>query len=96
MAILAVLAAPTHAVDAVDASFDRSMLSGAGHRTDDLSRFEHGNPVLPGNYNIDIYLNNTWVTRHDVRFAASAGQASASACIGSGPARATRAAGRPA
>ena len=63
-----------------DAVFDRSMLSGGGNNTTDLSRFEHGNPVLPGNYNIDLYLNASWVGRTEVRFDA-VGQASATPCV---------------
>lgn len=63
------------------ADFDRSLLSGAGQNTTDLSRFEHGNPVLPGSYNTDIYLNNIWVGRSDVRFAATAADTSATPCM---------------
>ncbi|HUW53904.1 MAG TPA: fimbria/pilus outer membrane usher protein [Rhodanobacter sp.] len=63
-----------------DASFDRSLLSGAGRNTTDISRFEHGNPVLPGTYNTDVYLNAAWVGRVDVRFAA-VGDASATPCV---------------
>lgn len=63
------------------ADFDRSLLSGAGQNTTDLSRFEHGNPVLPGSYNTDIYLNNVWVGRSDVRFAAATANTSATACV---------------
>ncbi|MFK2874295.1 fimbria/pilus outer membrane usher protein [Dyella lipolytica] len=63
------------------ADFDRSLLAGAGQNTTDLSRFEHGNPVLPGSYNADVYLNNVWVGRSDVRFAATSANASAMPCI---------------
>ena len=63
------------------ADFDRSMLAGAGHDTADLSRFEHGNPVLPGIYNLDVYLNKDWVGRMDVRFAAPSRDANAVPCI---------------
>ncbi len=63
-----------------DAQFDRSLLSGAGDNTTDLSRFEHGNPVLPGTYNTDLYLNGAWVGRTEVRFDA-AGEASATPCV---------------
>lgn len=63
------------------ADFDRSMLSGGGRNTTDLSRFEHGNPVLAGNYNTDIYLNNVWVGRSDVRFVAASGKANATPCV---------------
>jgi outer membrane usher protein len=64
-----------------DAEFDRSLLSGAGQNTTDLARFEHGNPMMPGNYNADIYLNNAWVGRSDVRFAAAGAKASATPCV---------------
>jgi outer membrane usher protein len=64
-----------------DASFDRNLLSGAGSNTTDLSRFEHGNPVLPGSYNADIYLNGVWVGRSDVRFAAASPRTSAAPCV---------------
>lgn len=63
------------------ANFDRSMLAGAGHDTADLSRFEHGNPVLPGVYNLDVYLNRNWVGRMDVRFAAPSKNANAAPCV---------------
>lgn len=63
------------------ANFDRSMLAGAGHGTADLSRFEHGNPVLPGIYNLDVYLNKNWVGRMDVRFAAPSADANAVPCV---------------
>src|SRR6185312_5341657 len=65
------------AADAGFADFDRSMLAGAGHGTADLSRFEHGNPVLPGIYNLDVYLNKNWAGRMDVRFAAPSKDANA-------------------
>jgi outer membrane usher protein len=63
------------------ADFDRSLLSGSGQNTTDLSRFEHGNPVLPGSYNTDIYLNNVWVGRSDVRFASTSAKGSATPCV---------------
>ena len=66
---------------AVDASFDRSLLSGAGNNTNDLSRFERGNVVMPGVYRTDIFLNNVWVGRADVRFASPTPDAPAVACL---------------
>jgi outer membrane usher protein len=63
------------------ADFDRSLLAGAGQNTTDLSRFEHGNPVTPGNYDTDVYLNNVWVGRRSVRFAATPDSPSAKACV---------------
>lgn len=81
---LAAAAAPADGADASGggyADFDRSLLSGAGSNTTDLSRFEHGNPVLPGIYNADVYLNGTWVGRSDVRFAGETPKASATPCV---------------
>lgn len=69
------------AVDAMDASFDRSMLSGAGQNTTDLSRFERGNFVPSGSYSVDVYINDSPVGRSNVRFAATSADASATACI---------------
>ncbi|HWU77448.1 MAG TPA: fimbria/pilus outer membrane usher protein [Rhodanobacter sp.] len=69
---------------AADATFDRSLLSGQGQNTTDLSRFEHGNPVLPGTYNVDLYLNGRWVGRVDARFAAATPEASATPCVDRG------------
>jgi outer membrane usher protein len=76
-------APPDAAADANsnDASFDRNLLSGSSKNTTDLSRFEHGNPVLPGRYNADVYLNTVLSGRSNVRFATVAGQESASACV---------------
>lgn len=67
--------------DAVDTNFDRSMLSGAGQNTTDLSRFERGDFVPAGNYSVDIYLNERPVGRNDVRFSAPSPDASASPCF---------------
>ncbi|RDI97220.1 fimbrial biogenesis outer membrane usher protein [Dyella solisilvae] len=78
-----------HATDAstsadasgADASFDRSLLSGAGQNTVDLSRFEHGNPISPGNYRADLYLNGMPTGRANVRFATAPGQVTATPCV---------------
>ncbi|HEX7340582.1 MAG TPA: fimbria/pilus outer membrane usher protein [Rhodanobacteraceae bacterium] len=49
--------------------FNTSMLAGHSSRTIDLTRFEKGVDVLPGMYNVDVYLNGQWIGRMDVRFA---------------------------
>lgn len=64
-----------------DVDFDRSLLSGSGQNTTDLSRFERGNPVLPGDYSADIFLDGAWVARRSVRFAATSPNASAIPCV---------------
>ena len=66
---------------AMDASFDRSLLSGAGQNTVDLSRFERGNPVAAGNYRVDLYINGIPAGRSNVRFVAAPGQVSATPCV---------------
>src|SRR6185437_2886001 len=63
------------------AEFDRGMLAGGGKDATDIARFEHGNPVLPGIYNLDVYVNNNWIGRLDVRFAMPAPDASALPCV---------------
>ena len=67
--------------DALDASFDRTLLSGAGQNTTDLARFERGNFTPAGTYSVDIYLNDAAVGRSDVRFAAPSADASATPCV---------------
>ncbi|MEO7067202.1 MAG: fimbria/pilus outer membrane usher protein [Rhodanobacter sp.] len=67
--------------DAMDASFDRTLLSGAGQNTTDLLRFERGNFVPASTYSVDIYLNDVTVGRSDVRFAQSSADASATPCV---------------
>ncbi|MBN8923162.1 MAG: fimbrial biogenesis outer membrane usher protein [Rhodanobacter sp.] len=78
---LAAAAAPANAPEGGLANFDRSMLAGAGHDTADLSRFERGNLVLPGAYNLDVYLNRNWVGRMDVRFVSPSQDANAVPCV---------------
>ena len=47
----------------------------------DVSRFEKGNPVLPGTYRADIYLNEASVDRRDVTFRAVEGSDVAQPCF---------------
>lgn len=59
------------------ASFDNSMLWGAGAQSLDVDRYSHGNPVEPGTYSVDVGLNGTPAGRYDIVFVpgTSAGQA---------------------
>ena len=66
---------------AIDANFDRSMLSGAGQNTTDLSRFERGDFVPAGAYSVDLFLNQRPIGRGNVRFAAPSPEASATPCV---------------
>ena len=52
---------------AQQASFNPDFLQGpASHRVD-ISRFERGNPVAPGSYLLDVYVNQSWIGRQDIR-----------------------------
>lgn len=64
-----------------DAEFDRSLLPDSGQNTTDLSRFEHGNVVTAGTYNVDVFLNKTWMARSNVRLAAATPTANATPCV---------------
>lgn len=77
--------APVHAAAAVASSgfaeFDRSMLAGGDNNAAELARFARGNLVLPGIYNVDVFVNQNWIGRLDVRFAAPTPGASALPCV---------------
>lgn len=47
----------------------------------DLSRFSRGNPVLPGDYIADVYLNGNWIAHQSMHFIGDAGSFDASACF---------------
>ncbi|RXV68772.1 fimbrial biogenesis outer membrane usher protein [Burkholderia stabilis] len=64
-----VLPAHGHAVE-----FNESFLR-KGEAPVELSYFEKGSSVLPGSYDVDVYLNHTLVKRQDVVFRADAGGA---------------------
>jgi outer membrane usher protein len=47
----------------------------------DVSRFSKGNPVLPGDYSVDLQVNDKWVGRASVRFIAQPNSDIALPCI---------------
>ncbi|WP_201314146.1 fimbria/pilus outer membrane usher protein [Dyella sp. EPa41] len=47
----------------------------------DVSRFEKGNPVLPGSYNVDLFVNDGRVARKNILFRAIAGGQVAQPCF---------------
>lgn len=51
----------------VKADFNNQFLVGSSHKMD-LSQFTHGNPVLPGKYNLDIFINGEWVGKKELLF----------------------------
>ncbi|MGO2390117.1 fimbria/pilus outer membrane usher protein [Psychrobacter sp. AOP7-D2-23] len=34
----------------------------------DIKRFAHGNAILPGHYNVDVYINGNWFGKHQMMF----------------------------
>jgi outer membrane usher protein len=66
--MLAMPAGWTHAQDGKTVEFDASFLPGGSVMTVDLSRFRQGNAVLPGVYDVDLWLNDAWQARRSLRF----------------------------
>lgn len=54
---------------------------GTGKSTVDVSRFENGVTVLPGSYNVDIYVNEGRIARQNVQFRAVDGLKNAQPCF---------------
>ena len=63
------------------AQFDASFLSGSGAKVD-LSAFANGNPMVAGNYRVDIYVNGSWKGRRDLPFRSN-GKGEVGACLDS-------------
>ena len=55
---------------------DAFLMGGSGQRTD-LSRFAKGNAAAPGNYSVDLFINQGYIGRVDVPFAPVAGEVAA-------------------
>jgi outer membrane usher protein len=61
--------------------FDSTFLRTDPAQTVDVARFSQGNPVSPGVYSVDIFVNETRVAHQDVRFAATGEGQGARACL---------------
>jgi outer membrane usher protein len=78
---------PSGAMEAAPATADPGYVefSGAFIGTErsnvDISRFEKGNPVLPGTYRVDIFVNDARIAREDVVFQDTADQKNAKPCF---------------
>lgn len=46
--------------------FNDLFLQRPGHAHIDLSRFDKGNPAVPGSYRVDLYVNQNWLGRAEV------------------------------
>jgi outer membrane usher protein len=79
LAALAPLPAPAADPAASPVEFDPAFLRGGAQV--DVSQFSRGNPVLPGDYLIDVWINQKWSGRASVRFIAQPGSNIARPCI---------------
>lgn len=61
--------------------FDSTFLRTDPTQTVDVSRFSQSNPVSPGVYSVDIFVNETRVAHQDVRFAAVSEAQGARGCL---------------
>lgn len=66
--IVALATRCVHAQQGTPVDFDANFLPGGSAMTVDLSRFRHGNAILPGVYEVDLWLNDEWQARRSVRF----------------------------
>ncbi len=62
------------------AEFDSNFLVGNAQKID-IARFKYGNPILPGEYSLDVYINGQWLGKRRMRFTASAPNANAETCF---------------
>ena len=73
-------ASASAAIGPVDASFNSKFLAG-GARHIDLSRFERGNPVLPGSYQVDLYVNGNRIGSETIQFRTRRANSTARPCF---------------
>ena len=67
---LALFAVPSPAAEALESQVEFNPAFLQGGSKVDVSHFSHGNPVLPGDYLVDLQVNGNWVGRVSVRFIA--------------------------
>lgn len=66
-----------------DLQFDKNMLWGSEKDRSqvDLTRFSKGNPVFPGEYAVQLYINNTFFRELNVTFVAAEHESNATPCL---------------
>ncbi|MGV0961338.1 MAG: fimbria/pilus outer membrane usher protein [Limnohabitans sp.] len=69
------------AAEAPAVEFIAAFLQGAQGQAVDIKRFAKGNPVLPGDYLVDLDVNDRWVGRIKTSFVARPGSDIAEACL---------------
>lgn len=62
------------------AEFDSNFLVGNAQKID-IGRFKYGNPILAGEYSLDVYINGQWLGKRRMRFNAHTPNANAETCF---------------
>lgn len=65
---------------AEEVEFDSAFLMGDAKKIG-VDRFKYGNPVLPGEYNLDVYVNENWFGKRRIIFKALDNKESAFTCF---------------
>lgn len=65
---------------AEEAEFDSDFLIGDAKKIG-VDRFKYGNPILPGEYNLDVYVNGNWFGKHRMVFKALDNKDNAFTCF---------------
>jgi outer membrane usher protein len=63
------------------ADFDSSFIIGDNAQSINIDRFKFGNPILPGEYSADIYLNDIWKRKQHITFKTNDQKINASTCF---------------
>lgn len=69
------------AAEPATVEFNAAFLQGAQGQAVDIKRFAKGNPVLPGDYSVDLDVNGRWIGRIKTSFVARPGSDIAEACL---------------
>lgn len=81
--LLVALATPctAWADDAERINFNPAFMTDSQGRTLDVSAFENGNPLTPGTYRVDVYLNGSWQGRDPLVVTQERGKAAPRFCF---------------
>ena len=81
IALVALFPSICAAADTANSEVDFNPAFLQGKTKVDVSRFSKGNPVLPGDYSIDLQVNGAWIGHSTVRFVAQPNSDIAQPCI---------------
>ncbi len=62
------------------ADFDTNFLVGNAQKID-IGRFKYGNPILPGEYSLDVYINGQWLGKRKFLFKTTNSNENAKTCF---------------